>query len=370
MYSFAGTLEEKQMGAYAVILIAPLLTTGVTLTFARIMWPRQLGMIHLCWAMFALSVLCFTVTEALKPVLGYSLPLIATIGNTTCGFSWLLARALFRPLDAPRVWPFCVVAVLFLSRGLLHLIDAIWPSANPDGGFAGMLSTVHALTSSTALVLALIEVVDGWSSSLPKSERKFRLAFIAAFLTLFSISMLWARPAASASSETAINIACSVLALIGAVAAVMYRASHPLLPMQSSTKKSTRNTREEDKDLAITIIRLLDEKEMYRDPAVKVVDLAKMAGEPEYKVSRAISGVLGYANFNQLINYKRVEYAKRFLSDPGCNWSVLAVALDSGFGSIGPFNRAFKTQTGMTASEFRITSHRRINDQSVEAGKL
>jgi AraC-like DNA-binding protein len=32
---------------------------------------------------------------------------------------------------------------------------------------------------------------------------------------------------------------------------------------------------------------------------------------------------------------------------------VLTIALDLGFGSIGPFNRAFKDATGMTPTEFR-----------------
>jgi AraC-like DNA-binding protein len=32
---------------------------------------------------------------------------------------------------------------------------------------------------------------------------------------------------------------------------------------------------------------------------------------------------------------------------------ILTIALDAGFQSLGPFNRAFKTQTGMTPSEFR-----------------
>jgi AraC-like DNA-binding protein len=32
---------------------------------------------------------------------------------------------------------------------------------------------------------------------------------------------------------------------------------------------------------------------------------------------------------------------------------ILTIALDAGFQSLGPFNRAFKSQAGMTPSEFR-----------------
>jgi AraC-like DNA-binding protein len=32
---------------------------------------------------------------------------------------------------------------------------------------------------------------------------------------------------------------------------------------------------------------------------------------------------------------------------------VLTIALDAGFQSIGPFNRAFKAATGVTPTEFR-----------------
>jgi AraC-like DNA-binding protein len=32
---------------------------------------------------------------------------------------------------------------------------------------------------------------------------------------------------------------------------------------------------------------------------------------------------------------------------------VLTIALDAGFSSLGPFNRAFKAETGVTPSEYR-----------------
>jgi AraC-like DNA-binding protein len=42
------------------------------------------------------------------------------------------------------------------------------------------------------------------------------------------------------------------------------------------------------------------------------------------------------------------------LRDPQCaHLPVLTIALDCGFGSIGPFNRAFKARTGKTPTQFR-----------------
>jgi AraC-like DNA-binding protein len=42
------------------------------------------------------------------------------------------------------------------------------------------------------------------------------------------------------------------------------------------------------------------------------------------------------------------------LTDPSqSSVPTLTIALDTGFGSVGPFNRAFKAPTGMTPTEYR-----------------
>ena len=41
------------------------------------------------------------------------------------------------------------------------------------------------------------------------------------------------------------------------------------------------------------------------------------------------------------------------LTDPAETGSILEIAFDCGFGSIGPFNRAFKDQVGSTPRAFR-----------------
>ncbi|WP_139094379.1 helix-turn-helix domain-containing protein, partial [Acinetobacter baumannii] len=59
-------------------------------------------------------------------------------------------------------------------------------------------------------------------------------------------------------------------------------------------------------------------------------------------------------NFNAFLNRYRSEEAKAALSDPSQrDVAVLTIAMDSGFQSIGPFNRAFKAESGLTPTEFR-----------------
>jgi AraC-like DNA-binding protein len=54
------------------------------------------------------------------------------------------------------------------------------------------------------------------------------------------------------------------------------------------------------------------------------------------------------------LNFYRIADAKAALADPAqAAVPVLTIALDSGFSSLGPFNRAFKAETGMTPTEFR-----------------
>ncbi|MET0282242.1 MAG: helix-turn-helix domain-containing protein, partial [Steroidobacteraceae bacterium] len=83
-------------------------------------------------------------------------------------------------------------------------------------------------------------------------------------------------------------------------------------------------------------------------------DLARQLGVAEYKVTRTISGTLGFRNFNQMVSQVRIERARAMLARADlAHLPVLTIALDCGFGSIGPFNRAFKLETGLTPTAYR-----------------
>jgi AraC-like DNA-binding protein len=109
-----------------------------------------------------------------------------------------------------------------------------------------------------------------------------------------------------------------------------------------------------DERLALALQRVMDEERAYRDEGLSVASLAARLGAPEYRLRRLINQRLGHRNFNAFVNGYRLAEARAALLDPRrSELPVLSIALDAGFQSIGPFNRAFKAATGLTPTEFR-----------------
>lgn len=96
---------------------------------------------------------------------------------------------------------------------------------------------------------------------------------------------------------------------------------------------------------------LIEEKQVYRQPRLRLGELARMVGTNRYYLSRHINLVYGQ-NFNEYINRYRVEYAKKFmLQNP--NSLIDQVSATSGFGSIETFSRTFKSIVGVSPDRWR-----------------
>ena len=82
-----------------------------------------------------------------------------------------------------------------------------------------------------------------------------------------------------------------------------------------------------------------------------LASLAQALGSGEAVLRTLINQQLGYRNFNDFLHhYRLLEATARLASE---DLPVLTIALDCGYGSIGPFTRAFKQRMGMTPSEYR-----------------
>ncbi len=98
----------------------------------------------------------------------------------------------------------------------------------------------------------------------------------------------------------------------------------------------------------------MEQQRFYCSEDPSLAALAQRLQLPEYRLRRLIHQRLGQRNFNSFINSYRLAEVRRALANPAQRSTpILTLALEAGFQSIGPFNRAFKAETGMTPSEFR-----------------
>src|SRR5260370_9223347 len=122
-------------------------------------------------------------------------------------------------------------------------------------------------------------------------------------------------------------------------------AASPVASNESSTA---------ERKLLDALMRLMSDDRIYRHEGMTIGTLATKLTVPEYKLRRLINQRLGYRNFNVFLNNHRIEEAKAALADPSqAEVPVITIAMDAGFQSLGPFNRAFKATTGVTPTEYR-----------------
>ena len=95
-------------------------------------------------------------------------------------------------------------------------------------------------------------------------------------------------------------------------------------------------------------------RRLWRREGLGIAELARELGTQEYRLRRAINRHLGYRNFNDFLHdYRLTEAAARLAEASEAHLPVLTIALECGYGSIGPFNRAFKARFGVSPSQFR-----------------
>lgn len=117
-----------------------------------------------------------------------------------------------------------------------------------------------------------------------------------------------------------------------------------------------------DDALLARLLRLMQEEKVYRQEGFGLGALVAALEVPEYRLRRLIHQRLGHRNFSSFVNGYRLAEATAALADPGqADVPILTIALDAGFQSIGPFNRAFKAETGLTPTAYRKQADSRTN---------
>lgn len=303
----------------------------------------------------AFGVFCGSIAMAvLRPWLGDApawAQVVAAVGSgATCNAYWLVARGLFGGPHAIRRAHVAVAAAVTLLLFAHHAAAGLAPGTL----VATLVDALLALASSAMLVLIPVEALRGFGAQ-PPAERRLRAVFLGMVLisigaTTVLTALAEAAPAFGPWRQLAVAVA--VLAIL-VVTHRMLQARRSARPMPAAGACETpAPVTDDDRALAEAIRRALHVDGLYRQPELKVADLAQHIGSAEHRVSRVITRVLGERNFLQLVNRHRVAHACELLVRYPAR-SILEVSADAGFASLGPFNRAFKAAMGCTPSAWR-----------------
>jgi AraC-like DNA-binding protein len=106
--------------------------------------------------------------------------------------------------------------------------------------------------------------------------------------------------------------------------------------------------------LATRALQLMTEKKLHHDSELSLSALATRLVVPQYLLRQAIHEGLGYRNFAAFVNEARLTEVTQRLGDSALDRRpILTLALEAGFGSIGPFNRAFRERFNCSPTEYR-----------------
>ncbi|HEX5757057.1 MAG TPA: helix-turn-helix domain-containing protein [Arenimonas sp.] len=99
-------------------------------------------------------------------------------------------------------------------------------------------------------------------------------------------------------------------------------------------------------------------RSLFREPALKIDDLAERLGLATHYLSYVINAESGQ-NVQAWLNSLRVEAAQQALRAAGDD-SILDIGLAAGFNSKASFNRVFKAATGQSPSDYRAAHRAQI----------
>lgn len=320
---------------------------GLGLALVRSADQRSLRIATL---LFVVSNICFTLNgfHPLRALLGpFQRPLwLVQIGGA--GYFWLFALALFedRKLSASGIAPAALLTIVGVigQYGPRVAAPYIWGLHN----LIGLLLALHAL----------IVIVRSGRTDLVEARRRLRVPFlllIALFSILLSAVQIGQNFGIDAPWYEPVN--AGMQALLGIAGVAVLLEARPVLFGVARATEASDTAPPPGAETAHWLARLdhaMAIDRLWQREGLTIGDLAAAIGLPEHRLRRLINDELGHRNFASFVNQHRIAAARSLLGDPAAaSRNIASIAFDLGFGSLGPFNRAFREATGVTPTEYR-----------------
>ena len=263
-------------------------------------------------------------------------------------WTWLFARTLFE--RAPPRWLLAALALLYL---------AAWIGANfVERTQAVGFYIIHI--SSLVLIADLIYVaISGFGDDLVRKRRLVRI-YLPLLVGLQAggiliYELIFGITAKTPMVQTVNGLLIYTLVLLAGLA--LLKTDADLLVTDSSNDADeTNGAANLSPSQTVLHDKLTSEMSAggYREAGLTIQSLAETLGAPEHRLRALINRKLGHRNFSSFLNGYRISEAKEKLADrDAVDLPILTIAMDLGYNSLAPFNRAFRAETGQTPSDFR-----------------
>lgn len=307
--------------------------------------------VRIAGLLFCLSVIgyVFNSSPALREAGGLLIAPAWALSLAGGGYFWLFIYILFE--DRRITWQSLIPAAVLTIVGVIGVItkppvrSAVW--------------IVHNLIEIALSAHALHIIYRSWRGDLVEARRQLRGPFLGV-VTLLTIAL------ASVEIGESVGVEASWYSLAGAATMAIFCLAGNFIFLQArdalfgaaapivAPGMAQPAVDPADRLAFEKLAQVMDKDEAWKAEGLTIGSLAEKVGLPEHRLRRLINDHSGHRNFAAFVNARRIEAAKRTLADPAqSRTTIAAVAFDLGFGSLGPFNRAFKEATGKTPTQWR-----------------
>lgn len=298
------------------------------------------------------AIICYLLTTANWMDRRFSVPGIAIAlgAGSAPGLFWLFSKAWFN--DETRVGRGSIFLVLLSVLNML-----VMQLSYIEGGLVNLITGAIFRIGMLAFAAAgLWEAWRGRSGDLVEGRRRLRPRIVAAvggYVIIIAFTEIAVFNAAAPRWVIGI-VGSSIVFITFLLCAAMFGMRQPDLFGAVNGGKPATGKIQADDPLAEKLHAHMARELIWRNERLSIAALAAQLGEQEYRLRRVINGQLGHRNFAAFLNGYRLGEVKSALADPTqTDVPIITIALDAGFGSLGPFNRAFREAEGMTPSAFR-----------------
>src|SRR3984957_4922686 len=304
--------------------------------------------------LFDLCAIAYLIESA--PAVAFAAPLwivpvrILSVATPAVFLHW--AAASFDDFYVPKWWrwlPFAAMAAI-----------AAWAIVS-DWTIAWRIARIAAFV---LIIAGIWQTLAGRGADLVEQRRRFRLILaIAVGIWIAVLTALSASASEAVRASAGIVTAGGVFVLALAAALARLRVEQRVGTARDAAAPkaigvpavaTADGVDPEERAWLARLQTLMERERIYREDGFGLARLAQRMMIPEYRLRRLINQPLDERNFVSFVNGYRLAETTTALADPSQREvPILTIALDAGFKSIGPFNRAFKAHTGQTPSEFR-----------------